>query len=321
MSELYYTANGGGATTVALVTGNLSTLSSHLSDVLVVAGGGGGGAVKKVDGTVTDVARGGDGGGVAGADPFYNNVRQMGLGGTQTSGYAFGAGQAATATLSGGGAGLYGGWNTYSGSETPAFTMNTSTGNDSVRYDSSDIVISESGVTVCHGAFGDVNSLSNPYATFADGVWTIVSYGDGARGWVYDTSVSHNIIPPNCILYIGLDIQYVSGSDFELYFSDYTEDRRDFEYHYQVKLDYGDAMPQRSTGVWYSTEFVINMIDGILQNYNFYVNDAYANSGILNQHMVNVNETDSIPCSIIGIKVPSTTAKIKNFYINWEVRS
>ena len=38
-----YTSNGGGATHIAKVTGQLKDLSSNLSDILMVSGGGGGG--------------------------------------------------------------------------------------------------------------------------------------------------------------------------------------------------------------------------------------------------------------------------------------
>lgn len=319
MSELYLTGNGGGATTVALVTGNLSTLSSAMSSILVVAAGGGGSCVKKVDNVVVDVARGGNGGGFVGGNPEVNGIKMFGLSGTQTDGYAFGQGQAENEHAGGGGSGLYGGYNETDLDIYPAFAMNDATGDDSVRYNASDIVISESGVTICHGGFGDINSLSNPYATFADGVMTIESYSDGARGWVYDTSVNHNIIPPNCLLKVKLDIQYVVGSDFDLYFSS-TSNRVNFANDYNVMLDYGSSMSQKTTGTWYSTEFQINMVNGILQNYTFYVNDTSTATGTLNQHMVNVDETGSLACSIIGIKIPSSTVKIRNFTISWEER-
>lgn len=40
-----FTSNGGGATRVAKVTGQLSSLSSNLSDILIISGGGGGGFI------------------------------------------------------------------------------------------------------------------------------------------------------------------------------------------------------------------------------------------------------------------------------------
>lgn len=319
MSEEYITGGGGGATTVARVTGNLSTLSSQLAQVLVVAAGGGGSAIKKVDNLVTDIAKGGSGGGFIGGDAEVNALRVLGTGATQAVGYAFGLGQTQTNLAGGGGSGLYGGFNISNTSEMQAFGMNNYTGDDAVRYDASDIVISESGATIYHGGFGDINSLSSPCASFADGVMTIESYSDGARGWVYDTSVNHNIIPPNCLLKVKLDIQYVVGSDFDLYFSS-TSNRVNFANDYNVMLDYGSSMSQKTTGTWYSTEFQINMVNGILQNYTFYVNDTSTATGTLNQHMVNVDETGSLACSIIGIKVPSSTVKIRNFTISWEER-
>ena len=320
MSEEYILGGGGGATTVARVTGNLSTLSSQLAQVLVVAAGGGGSAIKKVDNLVTDIAKGGSGGGFIGGDAEVNGLRILGTGATQAVGYAFGQGQPKSNLASGGGSGLYGGFNISNTSEIQAFGMNSSTGDDAARYDASDIVVSESGVTICHGGFGDLNSLSNPYASFEDGVMTIISYGDGARGWVYDTSVDHNIIPANCVLNVKLDLLFVSGDDFELYFSSETSDRKRFEYNYNVELDYGNAMPQRNTNVWYSTKWCINVVNGYLQNYTFYVDDTSVATGTLNQHMVNIDESASIPCSVIGIKVPGSTVKIRNFYISWEER-
>ena len=121
------------------------------------------------DGLVTSIARGGSGGGFVGGDADLDGVKILGTGATQADGYAFGQGQAQTNLLGGGGSGLYGGYNVTNTTEIQAFGMSSYTGNDAVRYDASDIVVSESGITICHGGFGDLNSLSNPYASFEDG--------------------------------------------------------------------------------------------------------------------------------------------------------
>lgn len=90
-----YTSNGGGATHIAKVTGQLKDLSSNLSDILIVSGGGGGGLL--VD--ETEYA-GADAGGVSGSGDNSAD---------QSTGYAFGQGESGT-DVSGGGGGLYGGY-------------------------------------------------------------------------------------------------------------------------------------------------------------------------------------------------------------------
>lgn len=89
------TSNGGGATHIAKVTGQLSSLSNNLSDILMVSGGGGGGLI-----IGEDVYVGKDAGGISGNG---NNSAN------QTTGYAFGQGESANG-VSGGGGGLYGGY-------------------------------------------------------------------------------------------------------------------------------------------------------------------------------------------------------------------
>lgn len=92
---LAITSNGGGATHIAKVTGQLSSLSNNLSDILMVSGGGGGGLI-----IGEDTYAGKDAGGIAGNG---NNSAN------QTTGYAFGQGESADG-VSGGGGGLYGGY-------------------------------------------------------------------------------------------------------------------------------------------------------------------------------------------------------------------
>ena len=89
-----YTSNGGGATHIAKVTGQLKDLSSNLSDILMVSGGGGGGLLSGE----TEIA-GADAGGISGSGTNSGN---------QSSGYAFGQGESGT-NVSGGGGGYYGG--------------------------------------------------------------------------------------------------------------------------------------------------------------------------------------------------------------------
>jgi len=89
------TANGGGATHIAKVTGQLKNLSSNLSDILLVSGGGGGGII-----VGEDAYTGKDAGGISGSGDNSAN---------QTTGYAFGQGESDEG-VSGGGGGLYGGY-------------------------------------------------------------------------------------------------------------------------------------------------------------------------------------------------------------------
>ena len=97
-------AGGGGATHIAMLSGELSTLASSVDSILIVAGGGGGGGY---DG------EGGSGGGVSGST---GNVTSAVVG-TQTSGYAFGLGGNGIADAGGGGGG---GGGYYGGSGGPA---------------------------------------------------------------------------------------------------------------------------------------------------------------------------------------------------------
>ena len=87
-----YTSNGGGATHIAKVTGQLKDLSA--SNILLVSGGGGGGLLS---GETTYA--GADAGGISGSGSNSGN---------QSSGYAFGQGESGT-NVSGGGGGYYGG--------------------------------------------------------------------------------------------------------------------------------------------------------------------------------------------------------------------
>ena len=105
---------GGGATHIAKVTGTLDTLSNNLDDILLVAGGGGGACWSTV---------GGAGGGTSGGSGTYF------VGGTQTSGYAFGKGKDGSTLkyvkshyfgYGGGGGGLYGGYAIATSNENPA---------------------------------------------------------------------------------------------------------------------------------------------------------------------------------------------------------
>jgi len=90
-----YISNGGGATHIAKVTGQLSSLSNNLSDILIVSGGGGGGMlIGETEYT------GADAGGISG-----NSTNSA----DQTTGYAFGQGESSS-NVSGGGGGLYGGY-------------------------------------------------------------------------------------------------------------------------------------------------------------------------------------------------------------------
>lgn len=90
-----YTSNGGGATHIAKVTGQLKDLSSNLSDILMVSGGGGGGYLLG-----EDAYSGKDAGGISGSGDNSGN---------QSTGYGFGQGETGT-DVSGGGSGLYGGY-------------------------------------------------------------------------------------------------------------------------------------------------------------------------------------------------------------------
>lgn len=99
-------AGGGGASHIAFRTGELASLSSHQSDVLIVAGGGGGAYCR---GVISD-NEGGNGGGESGA----NGEGGGGKGGTQTAagaGGSFGMGGSTTGSdpRGAGGGGWYGG--------------------------------------------------------------------------------------------------------------------------------------------------------------------------------------------------------------------
>ena len=90
-----YTSNGGGATHIAKVTGQLKDLSSYTSDILMVSGGGGGGLLV---GETTYTGK--EAGGISGSGDNSAD---------QSTGNAFGLGESGT-NLSGGGSGLYGGY-------------------------------------------------------------------------------------------------------------------------------------------------------------------------------------------------------------------
>ena len=103
-----YLGSGGGATHISTKTGLLSTLSESLDSVIIVSGGGGGSYYYNS----SYYGYGGSGGGIKGspgktyrAGTWYSTEAS-----TQTDGYAFGQGQNGDKYVSGGGAGLYGGY-------------------------------------------------------------------------------------------------------------------------------------------------------------------------------------------------------------------
>ena len=132
----YRAGGGGGATSVSLKSGLLSTLSNDKDKVIMVAGGGGGGAASRYSST----SRGGSGGGYAGENGYKeggicsgDGGNRCGVAGNQTTGGVntygdssasykglFGAGGNAAyftyggeGAMGGGGAGYYGGSGTY----------------------------------------------------------------------------------------------------------------------------------------------------------------------------------------------------------------
>lgn len=120
LGNIYY-SGGGGATSIALRSGTISSLSSYINDILIIAGGGGGATyIQSSDGV-----NGGSGGGFVGGEiNGESNIIAGGYPGTQTEGgshlfpYCTEAsfGQAGAITqrndsnaTSGSGGGLYGG--------------------------------------------------------------------------------------------------------------------------------------------------------------------------------------------------------------------
>ena len=116
--------NGGGASSIALKSGQLSTFSSSLNDIIIVAGGGGGASTHDSDTTTS----GGSAGGYIGGSGSSNKWG-FGTGGTQSAGGAkattdtnaqngsFGlGGNGAPNAGAGGGGGLYGGGGGHGGS-------------------------------------------------------------------------------------------------------------------------------------------------------------------------------------------------------------
>lgn len=108
-----YVGSGGGATHIALSTGELSTLSENINDILIVAGGGGAGGYE----SDSYYSTGGDAGGFIGNSGTTSEyIENIGNGGTQTSGGVgaagdgyFGQGSNSEGKSLGGGGGFYGG--------------------------------------------------------------------------------------------------------------------------------------------------------------------------------------------------------------------
>ena len=127
-STLYNSGSGGGATSIATKSGQLSTLSGDIDKILIVAGGGGGskyyGDTSSYSSTRDYSGSGGSGGGAIGAPGIASTatVYGVGLGGSQTmGGYTSTGGNGSNSGLfgkgvstngysgSGSGAGFYGG--------------------------------------------------------------------------------------------------------------------------------------------------------------------------------------------------------------------
>ena len=99
--------SGGGATHIALKSGQLSSLSNDVDDILIVAGGGGGGAGN----SAVMYVNGGSGGGYKGNNGstyIEHSWSATGLGGSSENNASFGVGQ--DSYVSGGGGGFYGGY-------------------------------------------------------------------------------------------------------------------------------------------------------------------------------------------------------------------
>ena len=89
-----FAASGGGATHIATVSGQLSTLSSNKGAILIVAAGGGGASSRYCNNTDWHYSSGGNGGGVQGGTSikFDNSgwTKTFAGGGTQTAGGTLG---------------------------------------------------------------------------------------------------------------------------------------------------------------------------------------------------------------------------------------
>ncbi|MBQ6222740.1 MAG: DUF11 domain-containing protein [Solobacterium sp.] len=140
-------AAGGGATHFASESGLLSSLENQKNAVILVAGGGGGAGMFFGAGEKEDDPRSanwdpevwknsGKGGGLEGGVGGYG-IHHHNSGGSQTSGYAFGAGQPADSGTGGGGGGWFGG---------RRFTPNSSVGSGGSGYIQTDTTLSELGI-------------------------------------------------------------------------------------------------------------------------------------------------------------------------------
>lgn len=107
-------ASGGGATSISLVSGILSTLSNNISDIIIVSGGGGGyyyDPEQTTYGTYSIGHGGGFEGGSSSDKVATTTPKVTSPGGTQTTGHAFGQGSGCLlgAECGGSGGGFYGG--------------------------------------------------------------------------------------------------------------------------------------------------------------------------------------------------------------------
>lgn len=123
--------SGGGATHVAIKTGELSEFRDDVYSVLIVAGGGGGGGDYDTDCVA------GNGGGFVGQPPKYRSSDVLDRSGTQSQGNAFGYGEFGCET-GGGGGGYYGGYAGHVGycgaGSGSGFINNDSLGGDKKMY-------------------------------------------------------------------------------------------------------------------------------------------------------------------------------------------
>lgn len=103
--------SGGGATHIATKSGLLSTLENSKNDILIVSGGGGGLGIANYP---YNCGAGGSGGGIVANDSInLCQDQHIGIGGTNSKGYAFGT--SGDGLGSGGGGGYYGGSSDLSG--------------------------------------------------------------------------------------------------------------------------------------------------------------------------------------------------------------
>lgn len=175
-----------------------------------------------------------------------------------------------------------------------------------VRMDSSGIDPSYEYYVIC-GALVDLEHPDNPGYTVTDG--EIRTNNSITLGWVYGEEVDR-IIPADCTLWFVYDAYFESSEgwlDWHIY--DALGNGRVY-WCFDTKYAFGSQQ-------WYSCKTKVKVVNGIMTEAVYYVNDTAVVTETLNSQMPNVDKESAVQGKYITFVLTNPT-RLKNMKIYWE---